>query len=86
VPEPIYFTWRDGDDKTRHLGFMGDHLPDIAKAGDGGVYTGAVTAILCGAAKQVKVSYDATIRQLSEENKQIKEELRQLREQLEKRH
>jgi hypothetical protein len=74
VPEPIYFRWKEGEDKKRHLGFMGDHLPDVAKEGDGGVYTSSVTAILCGAIKQLK-----------EENKQLKEDYETTIRQLEKR-
>jgi hypothetical protein len=46
---------------------MGDHLPDVAKEGDGGVYTSSVTAILCGAIKQMEETmekYESTIEKL----------------------
>ena len=78
VPEPIYFNWKDGEDKQRHLGFMGDHLPDVAKEGNGGVYTSSVTAILCGAVKQLreengqlKEDHETTIRQLEKRIEQL---------------
>jgi hypothetical protein len=71
VPEPIYFNWKDRGDKKMHLGFMGDHLPDVAKEGDGGVYTSSVTAILCGAIKQLKEDYETTIRQLEKRIEQL---------------
>jgi len=67
IPDPIYFNWKDSDDKKRYLGFMGDYLPGIAKDGEGNVYMNSVIAILCGAVRQLKEAVD----QLKHENEQL---------------
>jgi len=68
VPEPIYFNWKNCDDRRRYLGFIGDHLPEIAKDDDGGVYTSSVVAILCGAVRQLREA----VNQLREENEELR--------------
>lgn len=71
IPDPIYFNWKDSDDKKRHLGYVGDYLPDIAKTGEGYVYANSVLAILCGAVQQLKES----VKQLKEENEQLRKKI-----------
>jgi hypothetical protein len=71
IPEPIYFNWRETEDKRRHLGFMGDHLPDIAKEDGGGVHTGSVIALLCGAVKKMEKLIDKLHVENSELQKRI---------------
>lgn len=68
IPEPIYFNWKNCDDRRRYLGFIGDHLPEIAKDDDGGVYTSSLIAILCGAVRQLKEA----VNQLREENGELR--------------
>jgi len=72
IPDPIYFNWKNSEDKKRHLGYVGDYLPDIAKQGDGYIYTNSVIAILCGAVQQLK---DA-VNQLKEENEQLRKKIK----------
>ncbi len=71
IPDPIYFNWKDNDDKKRYLGFMGDQLPTIARDGEGNVYNNSVVAILCGAVQQLKES----VKQLKEENEQLRRKI-----------
>lgn len=71
IPDPIYFNWKNSDDKKRHLGYVGDYLPEIAKTGEGYIEANSVTAILCGAVQQLKES----VKQLKEENEQLRRKI-----------
>jgi hypothetical protein len=71
VPAPIYYKLNKAPDNRTYLGFMGDQLPDLAKAEGGGVYLNAVIGILCGAVRELQSTVQEQQNQIEELKSQI---------------